>query len=296
MLVTGASGFIGSHLSRRLEREGAEVHGVSRRDRREDNLPVRWWKGDLADIDFVENTVAAVRPDIVFHLASRVTGSRSLEQVLPTFRSNLLSTVNLLGATTVSGCDRFVLAGSLEEPRGEGETAVPCSPYAAAKWSAAGYGRMFHSLYDLPFVSLKLFMVYGPGQSDHEKLIPYTILSLLDDESPGISSGERPVDWIYIDDVVEGVVRGATVPGLEGKSVDLGSGRMTTVREVVFMLDELIDSQASPRFGARPDRQEEQVRVADVADTDEKLGWRPETPLREGLRRTIAWYVERCAS
>lgn len=113
-----------------------------------------------------------VRPGLVFHLASHVSGSRGLDAVLPTLQANFLSTVNVLLAAAEVGCKRIVRAGSLEEPDGEDPEPVPVSPYAAAKFTANTYDRMFHSLHGLPVVTLRIFMVHGPGQRDETKLVP----------------------------------------------------------------------------------------------------------------------------
>ena len=120
-----------------------------------------------------------IRPDVIFHLASHVKGAPNLEHVLPTFRSNLQSTVNLLTLATEKGCQRMVITGSLAEPEPGTKQTFPSAPYAAAKWASSGYARMFHALYKLPVVIARVFMVYGPAQQDLTKLIPYVTLSLL---------------------------------------------------------------------------------------------------------------------
>ena len=106
ILVTGASGFIGSHLCRRLRDSGATVHGISRTVQSSNEACSHWGQGDLADIEVVRDLLRTVEPDIVFHLASHVVGARNLALVLPTFNSNLVSTINLLTVplifTTVS--------------------------------------------------------------------------------------------------------------------------------------------------------------------------------------------------
>jgi nucleoside-diphosphate-sugar epimerase len=103
-LVTGASGFIGRHLCRRLEQTGVEVHAISRNRQTTSTNAVQWWQGDMGDATTAQRLFSAIEPDTAFHLASHVTGSRDLAIVAPTFHSNLLSTVNLLTAATEVGC------------------------------------------------------------------------------------------------------------------------------------------------------------------------------------------------
>ncbi len=162
-------------------------------------------RSSLADPEAVDRLVAEVRPEIVFHLASHVAGSRDVSLVLPTFLGNLASTVCLMTALVRhGGCSRFVQAGSLEEP--EEAEAVPASPYAAAKAGAAGYSRMFHSLYGLPVVVARLFMVYGPGRQDLRSWCPTPSRRCCAARRPSFSSGVRPVDWVYVEDVAEGLL------------------------------------------------------------------------------------------
>ena len=116
VLITGASGFIGSHLCRRLCTTGIELHAISRAKRPSHGSKLQWWQGDLSDSAMARDLVQAVKPDVIFHLASHVMGARNLENVLPTFRSNLLSTVNILTVASEVGCRRIVLTNSLEEP------------------------------------------------------------------------------------------------------------------------------------------------------------------------------------
>lgn len=291
ILVTGASGFIGSHLCARLTGLGAEVHGVSRTTRNNGSV-FRWWQVALDDEIATRSLVETVAPTIIFHLASFVSGSRALGHVMPALRSNLLSTVNLLGSATEKGCQRIVLTGSLEETEGDATAAVPVSPYAAAKSAASMYANMFHELYNTPVVTARLFMVYGPDQNDHKKLIPYVTLSLLRGEVPRLMSGTRKVDWIYVDDVVDAYLALAETPGIEGSTIDVGSGELTSVREVVMKLADIIGPDVQPAFGSLSDRPMERVRVADVQSALEITGWKPRTSLSDGLAKTVDWYIK----
>ena len=253
---------------------------------------MRWWQGDLADPAFVKNLLVAVNPEVVVHLAGLVTGRRNLDLVLPTLRDNLLSTVNLLTAAAAVGCRRVLLAGSLEEPDADQGTGA-CSPYAASKSAGTLYGRMFHRLYRVPVVTARLFMVYGPGQQDLLKLVPYVILSLIQGTPPELTAGHRPVDWIYIDDVVDGLLAATQVLGLEGSTIDIGSGTLVPIRIVVERLVELVGAPIQPLFGALPDRPNEQIRMADTTSTWTKLRWKAKVSLDQGLAQTVAWYRDR---
>lgn len=293
ILVTGASGFIGSHLCRRLCEDSAEVHAISRTKRPKYESGLRWWHGDLAEIATVRDLVTTIKSDVIFHLAGYPVGDRELEHVMPSFRNNLTSTVNLLTVASEIGCRRIILMGSMEEPVSGNPEVLPSSPYAAAKWASSAYGRMFHALYQLPVVTLRNFMVYGPGQQDLKKLIPYVILCLLRGEIPQLSSGKRQVDWIYVDDVVEGLLSAAQANDIEGKTIDIGSGELISIQTIVESLVRMINSKIKPHFGALPDRPFEQLRVADTARSNALLGWNPKIPIEEGLARTLSWYRQK---
>ncbi len=288
VLVTGASGFLGTPLVSRLAASGAEVHAVARScpvSPPDEGSNLRWHAVDLTAAAAVRRLVEEVRPHRIFHLASLVVGRREVDLVLPALHANLLSTVHLLAAASAVGVERIVLAGSMEEPLGD---EPPASPYAAAKGAASLYARLFHALYDLPVVTARIFMVYGPGQRDLTKLVPATILAALAGQAPKISSGAREVDWVYIDDVVEGLIALGRAPGIEGATLDLGSGTTATVRAVAETVCRMVGSPA-PEVGALPDRALERARRADLERTAAKTGFRPEVGLHVGLERTIAW-------
>lgn len=290
ILVTGGSGFLGSHLCCALCRCHAEVHAVSRRPQPANNL-IRWWEDDLSDIHHARQIIKAVQPNVIFHLTTYGVGAPNLENVIPTLQNDLVATVNMLTLTAESNVERLLLAASLEEPQPGSVQAIPSSPYAAAKWAASAYAQMFHLLYQTPVVMVRPYMTYGPGQPSH-KLIPQVILSLLKGEAPKLSSGKRPVDWVYVDDVIEGFLAAAHAPGIFGQTIDLGSGDLITIREVVEMIVRLSGVTVQPHFGALPDRPQEKIRVADTVAALEKLDWHTKTSLQSGLKQTIEWYQE----
>lgn len=288
VLVTGGTGFLGSHLCQELTVMGAEVHAFCRPNAQGTPKGVRVWEGSLEDYAGTRELVRTVKPKKVFHLAGFTSAERELGAVLPAFRANLISTVNLLTVLTEVGCRRLVLAGTLEEPH-EGDL-IPSSPYAASKWAATGYARMFWQLYKTPVVVARIFMVYGPAQRDVKKLIPYAALSLLRGSEPEIRSGTRKVDWIFISDVVSGLIALSEAPGVEGDTVDLGTGHLTSTGEVVEKMARIINPALRPSLGSLPERQGEQVRRADVDRSLRMLGWKPAVHLEDGLRQTIEYY------
>jgi nucleoside-diphosphate-sugar epimerase len=286
--VTGSQGFIGGHLVRRLVELDADVHAVSRRPAR---TPVaRVWTVDLRDAGAVQRLVREVRPEIVFHLAGAVAGTRDLDFVLPSLTTNLVGTVNLLTAATTHGLPRVVLAGSIEEPQPGELQATPCSPYAASKAAASVYARMFHGLCGLPTVTLRIAMSYGPAQPDVRKLVPYVVNCLLGGEPPKLTSGRREIDWIYVDDVVDAFVAAAGAPGVEGRTFDIGSGVPTDIRRTVELIREVLGTAVDANFGAVEDRRLDSARIADIREAAADLEWRPTVDLPEGLRRTVDWH------
>ncbi len=289
VLITGASGFLGTHLFHRLCPISGEVHATSRTQRPNLKGGPLWWQTNLEDLGAVRRLLANIKPDLIFHMSGLASAIQSVEFVLPTFHSLLTSTVNLLTAATEAGCQRVVLAGSLNEPQSKDSEIIPSSPYAAAKWAGSAYGRMFHALYGTPLVIVRTFMTYGPGQ-DSRKLIPSVVLSLLKNESPRLSSGQWNADWIFIDDVIDGFIAAGQMPQIEGSTLDLGMGTLVTVRELVEKLVKIVGGNVEPLFGVLPDRVLEPARKAEIGITYEKLGWKPKVSLESGLCQTVEWY------
>jgi UDP-glucose 4-epimerase len=292
-LVTGATGFIGAHLVHRLCSLGSEVHAVSRKPKERPETTESWHVTDLSDTAATAELIREARPDVVFHLASAVTGSRDVAIVQPTLAANLASVANLLTAVSETPATRVVLAGSLEEPRPEKGEMTPSSPYAMAKWAATGYARLFNRLWGLPVSVLRVAMVYGPGQPDVSKLVPYVTLSLLRGLEPSLASGSRLVDWVYVDDVVDAFLSAGETAEAAGGVFDIGSGEGTPIRNIVELLGQIIGSSLEPRYGALSDRPLDSARIADLTAATDVLRWHPATGLQEGLRQTVAWYADR---
>lgn len=287
ILITGASGLIGSHLMKKTLEAGANVHGTSRVQRESTDGNMTWWQGTFEDYEAAKKLIKQIKPDIIFQMAGEATASNDLSFVLPTYHSLLTSSIVLMTVAAELGCERIVLTGSSTEPLESHP--YPNSPYSAAKWVLNSYRHLFHRLYQLPVTYVRPFMGYGPGQSK-SKLIPHVILSLLRGESPKLTNGLWVTDWVYIDDTVEGILAATVTRGLESETIDLGSGILTSVREIIEKIVDIMKPEAKPLFGALPDRHAEHTRLADTEHTYQMIGWRARTPLDEGLARTIEYY------
>jgi len=294
VLVTGARGFIASRLCQRLIAEGAEVCGLSTKAIAPQG-GMSWRQIDLTDRAAVTTLIRDVRPEVLFHLAGHVSGSQNVEHVGPTVDQNLISTINILTTAVETVRCRVVLAGSMQEPSPDDPNGVLCSPYAASKWACNAYARMFHGLYQLPVSIARPFMVYGPGQWDSTKLLPYVVTSFMNGDAPRVSSGDRALDWVYVDDVVEGFLTVASSEFVDARTIDLGTGALVSIREIIARIRHIIGTQIDAGFGAIPDRPFERPHAARVEETNRLIGWTATTSLDDGLRATVEWHREQLA-
>jgi nucleoside-diphosphate-sugar epimerase len=276
VLVTGADGFIGSHLCRRLETDGANVFAMRRAEH-----------GDLSESGVAARVFDEFEPEVVFHLASFVTSAQALDVVVPITISGLLAAARLLTAAAAQRSARVVLAGSMKEPEGD---EAPSSPYAAAKGAQTAYARMFHELHGLDVVVARLFMVYGPDARNPDRFIPYIARTLVRGEVPQLTSCRQAIDWVYIDDAIDALLALGATDGLGGSRIDVGSGALVGLRTIAEEVARLAGASGRIVFGALPDRKREPVRVANAEETFRRTGWRAAIPLEEGLRRVVAWY------
>jgi nucleoside-diphosphate-sugar epimerase len=288
-LVTGASGFLGSHLCDALLALGVRTFGLARTTPSIGNALYTHLSVDITDRDAVKAAILKTRPDYIYHLAASASAVEDRALVMPMLHTNLCGTVHVLLAAAETGCDRVVLTCSAEEARGQNLEAAVASPYGAAKTAASVYGRLFHRVYGVPVALVRPILAYGPRQH-RSKLIPYVIRCLLRNDAPLLSSGERLCDFVYVNDVVRGFLMAATSAQALGETIELGSGRAVRIRDVVETLVTLTGTAARPSFGAQRERTEDHMGSADAETARRLLGWHPRWSLEAGLMETIAWY------
>lgn len=243
---------------------------------------------DVRDRESVKAAVDEVDPNVVFHLAAiGVTGP--VTDPMQVLMVNAGGVVNLLEALRGRGVRRVVLAGTSHEYGAQeaDEGLDPFSAYAASKVASWAYGRMYWRVHGLPVVTVRPFQVYGPGQPDRA-LIPAAVSAALRGTDFPMTPGEQERDFVHVSNVVTGMTAVAEAPGVEGKSLDLGSGIGYPIRQVVDQIWRLTGAKGEVQPGARLYRAGEPMRlVADADRTAALTGWRASTSIEEGLARTI---------
>ena len=295
VLVTGSSGFIGQHLCHRLHAEGAQLVLMQREPHAVPWPGARCVHAQSTERADIAATLRQVQPDIVFHLAGFVSGDRSREAVVRAFDGNVLGSANiLLTCLTQLPHARVVFTSSLEASNPLRDPVSTGSAYGISKLMVEVLCGTLHELYSSPMFTARLGMVYGPGDANSCRLVPAVIRAFLNGETPRLSSGRRRSDWVYIDDVIAGLVAMAGAVSLPQPAFDLASGELHSVREVAELIAELMGANQPIDFDTSLDRPREQERVADMATTRRLLQLGAATDLRTGLVRTIEAYRADC--
>lgn len=313
VLVTGAGGFIASHLVEALVGRGAQVRAFVRYNSRGDpgllaQLPgevlqkVELVAGDLRDRSAVQAAVKGMR--LVYHLGALISIPYSYLHPAEVVETNLLGTLNVLLAAREAGLPRLVHTSTsevygtaLRVPIDEAHPLQGQSPYSASKIGADKLVESFWRTYDLPVVTLRPFNTYGPRQSARA-VIPTIITQALTQEVVRLGNLEARRDLTYVSDTVAGFLRCGSAPGIEGETINLGSGQEIRIAELAKIIFELVGRPVEVELEAtrlRPEKSEVQRLLSDNTRAREKLGWQPQVSLRSGLQRTIEWIQEHLA-
>jgi dTDP-glucose 4,6-dehydratase len=310
ILVTGAGGFIASHLVEALVDQGARPRALVHYNSRGDPGLLRLIKpgvlgkievisGDLRDLDTVRQAVQGV--SLVYHLGAIISIPYSYRYPAEVVETNITGTLNILLACKQHGVERLVHTSSSEvygtaqyAPIDEHHPLHAQSPYAASKIGADKLVESFACSYDLPVVTLRPFNTYGPRQSARA-VIPAIITQVL--TQPVIHLGNLSTyrDFTYVSDTVTAFLLAAQAPGIEGQVINLGSGREIQVSKLVEQILHLAGSGAQVQIEAerlRPGKSEVLRLVSDNRRAGVILGWEPRVGLEQGLQITIRWIRE----
>ena len=302
-LVTGAAGFIGAALARRLLARGDTVTLLSgpgsdpwRLDALRDDAHVL--EVDLRDADTVARTVADARPELVFHLAAH--GAYSWQRSLPRMvETNIAGTAHVAEAALDAGARAIVNAGSSSEyglkdhAPPEHELPEPNSAYAVTKASATLLGGWLARERGAAFTTLRLYSAYGPWE-EPRRLMPALVAAALERRLPPLADPAIARDFVYVEDVCDAFLLAAerAEPGA-GAVYNVGGGRQTTLRELAEVARRTFSIDEQPAWAAFPARDwDTDVWVADARRAEDELGWRARTPLEAGLAAFAGWMDE----
>jgi NAD dependent epimerase/dehydratase len=308
VLVTGAGGFIGSHLCEQCLAEGAEVrafvHYNSRSDwgmlesvekKRLKNIEII--AGDLRDSQAVRRAIKGCQR--VFHLGALIGIPYSYLNPADVIETNVLGTLHVLQASLESGVERFVQTSTSEvygtaiyTPMDENHPLNPQSPYAASKVGSDKLVESFYRTYKFPAVIVRPFNTYGPRQSPRA-IIPAIIIQALQFRRIRLGSLTPKRDMTFVKDTARGFLAAASAPEIEGETIHLGSGREFSVQELVDYVGEILGKKLEVVLETgrrRPKTSEVERLFASNQKAKELLGWRPKVSLMSGLEKTIQWF------
>lgn len=301
ILITGGSGFIFSHLTRRLVHAGAEVAIVTRYNSVIDNVRVAdIWnhlhviEADIRDLDALQG-IKNFKPQIVYHAAAYNHVGSSFSKY------NEALDVNAKGSANILECyddfERFIYISTSEvygyqtQPIfSETMSPQPISPYSVGKYAGELYCRMKMEILKRPIVILRPFNAFGPYQT-RRAIIPEMIEACLTGNTVRSTEGRQTREFNYVSNLVDGFVLAAEKEAAIGQIINLGCGEEIAIGDLIRLIHKETDSQSLLQIGVLPHRPTEIWRMcADWNRAREILGWRPEVTFLEGLRRTIAWY------
>jgi nucleoside-diphosphate-sugar epimerase len=300
-LVTGAAGFVGSVLARRLVKDGAEVHALVRPGSdlwRLEGVEARLHAVDLADEPAVSELVARLRPERVFHLAAHgaypnQSGFRAMVE------TNVLGTIHLVEACRRVGFEVLVNTGSSSEygfcdhAPAEDEEPRPTSDYAVTKLTATTYCRAAAAKSGLSIPTLRLYSVYGPYE-EPSRFVPQLAARGLEGRLPPLVAPDIGRDFVHVDDVVEAYLSAATQRASEpGAVYNVGTGRQTSIRQAVEIARRVLSIEAVPEWSTMPNRAwDTSTWVANPAKIERELGFRAGVGFEEGFSRFVRWIEE----
>ncbi len=308
-LVTGAAGFIGSHLVRALLDDGCEVVGLDNLSSgRMENLSdvidgIEFVEGDITDYDKMCELCAGV--DFVVHHAALTSVRESVNVPKEYNKVNIDGTLNLLEGAKRSGVKRFVFASSSAVygecttfPQTEAILPAPASPYALTKLAAEYYCGMYFKLFGLETVSLRYFNVYGPKQdpaSQYAAVIPIFVSKLIGGESPTIfGTGEQSRDFVFVGDVCRANLAALAAPGSAcGKAFNVAGDSCISVNDLYRLIARFVDREDVEAVHGDPQPGDVLKTRGSTALSRKHLGFQPEVALEEGLRRTVEFFAAR---
>lgn len=307
VLVTGAAGFIGSHLTETLVQSGARVRAFIRYDSRGDlgllrMLPFEIFeqieivRGDLCDLPTIRRSMEGV--ELVFHLGALIAIPYSYLNPAEVIKTNITGTLNVLLAARDTQPERIihtstseVYGTALRIPIDETHPLQGQSPYSASKIGADKIAESFYRSFDIPVVTVRPFNTYGPRQSARA-VIPTIITQALTSDVIYLGNLEARRDLTYVSDTVRGFIQAAITPGVLGREFNLGFGADISIGDLAQVIIDQVGRSVKINVDPnrlRPEKSEVQRLLSDNSLAHQYLCWHPQVGLTTGLQQTIAW-------
>ncbi|MDP4181193.1 MAG: NAD(P)-dependent oxidoreductase [Bacillota bacterium] len=300
VLITGVSGFIGSHMALRMAHENADV-SVFARDasdlwRIEDIAnEVQIHRVDLRDSQSLSTCMKKVKPEIIFHFGAYGVDARQ-KDYFDAVNTNITGTMNIINSAADIGCVKFVNTGSCAEYGNkdaiihESDELCPLSIYGSTKAAGVIIAHQLAQEKNVDIITLRSFGVFGENEGSH-KFFPYLILSILNGKEINLTPCEQYRDYCYIENIIDGFVLAAKDKTVKNGIFNIGSGSVYTMKHFINLVFKNIETSQKPNFGAIPYRENEMWKQQpDVSKIKSVLGWEPRITLEEGIVRTIEWY------
>ncbi|MBO8159922.1 NAD-dependent epimerase/dehydratase family protein [Thermosyntropha sp.] len=305
VIVTGGAGVIGSHLVEYLVQRDYEVIVIDNLSAgRLENLPdygkVFFYRRDVRD-ESLQNIYYRYKPFLLFHLAAHYANELSIKEPVYDLKVNTVGTLNQLNLAVKAGVKRFVYASTScvylpsVNPLEEESPLKPHTPYGISKLAGEYYTFFYAENYGLPVTVLRYFNVYGPKEANlqYRGVIPKIMAAALQDKPFTLTgSGDEARDFTFIKDAVKGTVLAAFSEKGVNQVFNIGTGRASSILEVINMLSELSGEKISIRYDERRKWDKTVYRLADIKKAHLLLGYEPEYELREGLKLTLDWYKD----
>jgi nucleoside-diphosphate-sugar epimerase len=300
IFLSGAGGFVGANMARRLLREGYEVHvslrGNTNAWRLADIMDqLNAHKVDITDFAALSRTIKEVSPEGIIHMATYGAYPTAQKDLQKTLDTNLTGTINMVRACGQIRYECFINTSSsseyglVQKSMNEDDFPKPIDYYGATKAGATIFCQAHTRITEAPIITVRLFSVYGPYE-EPIRLVPSTIKKCLGNEKLEFTQGMQKRDFIYTADVEDAYIELLRRPDLKGGILNIGTGSQHTVRDIVGAIIKETGTSSRPDFGALPTRQFESFNwVADMEKTHRLLKWRAKCNIAAGIRETVAW-------
>lgn len=287
VLITGASGFIGQHLTKYLSSRGAKVYGITRQD------------CDITDRVSLDSIYKRTRPSVCFHLAADSLVEEGETKPYKTLKNNILSALNILELGRLYGTKRLIIAstvhvyGNNKSSHSEYDPPKPSRPYETSKTCVDVISQSYADTFDLPVLIPRFVNIYGPGDLHFSRIIPKTIRSVLANKSPTMWGGAAIREYLYIDDAISAYQRLAEIDDSQierNRIFNFGTTKKISVKDLMSLIVKL--SGKKLEIKRIPDDREHEIVEQDIRWDKAKriLRWQPKVSLEEGLKQTVDWY------